>query len=392
MEIRCDDDTVTSIEINSPYIEVNDITYENSIFIIDCIFTKGGSISFNAIDDSLNEETFLIQVDKIQLSPYIEALVYAPYAEDSATGDNKISYIDSDKIKISFDINTELYSNLPISYTIVQQNNQPVTVHNQLFNYNMDTSENNFTLTVPDLMPGEYQVNFIFTGDNNYYPFQKVVNFQILKATPSHEIINNYTNFKNKQFFIYQPEFSEENPETLISNNNILLKTTQVGGIWTSVGYYLADGWVNTGLWECDFDIRLDGLININIQLLCALEPTFKALLGGWEGPLATTPIDSHVVRDNDDNLTLAPYDTVTETDLRHYITPWVHINIKKSSPTTLTITKTGDVTHNGSVTYEWQELSNYPRVTIGSKGNDDGDQHTTGKMLIKNFIVRGVY
>ena len=256
----------------------------------------------------------------------------------------------------------------------------------------MDESENNFTLTVPNLTPGQYQLEFIFTGDNNYYAFDKITNFEILKATPTHEIVNQYTNFKGHRFFIYQPEFTEENPETLISNNNILLKTTQVGGIWTSVGYYLADGWVNTGLWECDFDIRLNGLININIQLLCALEPTFKALLGGWEGPLATTPIDSHVVRDNDDNLTLAPYGTVTATDLRYYITPWVHINIKKSSPTTLTITKTGDVTHNGSVTYEWQELSNYPRVTIGSKGNDDGDQHTTGEMRIKNFIVRGVY
>lgn len=391
MEIRCNDDNVTSIDIYSPHIEVNNITYENNIFIIDATFTNGGNISFNAIDDSLSEETLSIQVNKINLEPYLEALVYAPYAEDPNTDDNQIAYVDVDKIAVSFNINTELYSNLSITYKITQGNNQ---LHTQSFTYNMDESENNFTLTVPNLTSGQYQLEFIFTGDNNYYAFDKITNFEIFKATPTHEIINQYTSFKGHRFFIYQPEFSEENPETLISNNNILLTTTQAGGTWTSVGYYLADGWVNTGLWECDFDMKLNRLHYINIQLLCALEPTFKALFRGWEGPLATTPIDSHVVRDNDDNLTLAPYGTVTATDSRYYnySTPWVHINIKKSSPTTLTITKTGDVAHNGSVTYEWQELSNYPRVTIGSKGNDDGDRRIIGKMSIKNFIVRGVY
>ena len=367
----------------------NNITIAGKL--LDATFTKGGNISFNAIDDSLSEEALSIQVNKINLEPYLETLVYAPYAESPNTDDNQIAYVDVDKIAVSFNINTELYSNLSITYKVKQRNNQ---LHTQLFTYNMDESENNFTLTVPNLTPGQYQLEFIFTGDNSYYAFDKITNFEIFKATPTHEIVNQYTSFKGHRFFIYQPEFSEENPETLISNNNILLTTTQVGGTWTSVGYYLADGWVNTGLWECDFDMKLNRLHYINIQLLCALEPTFKALFRGWEGPLATTPIDSHVVRDNDDNLTLAPYGTVTATDSRYYnySTPWVHINIKKSSPTTLTITKTGDVAHNGSVTYEWQELSNYPRVTIGSKGNDDGDRRIIGKMSIKNFIVRGVY
>lgn len=384
MEIRCNDDSVTSIDIDSPYIEVNNITYENNIFIIDATFIKAGNISFNAIDDSLSEETLSIQVNKINLEPYLEALVYAPYAEDPNTDNNQIGYIDIDKIAVSFNINTELYSNLSITYKIMQGNNQ---LHTQSFTYKMDESENNFTLTVPNLTPGQYQLEFIFTGDNNYYAFDKITNFEILKATPTHEIVNQYTNFKGHRFFIYQPEFTEENPETLLSNNHTLLSTTQSNGIWTSIGYCLEEGWANTGLWECDFDISCD-LKYLDIHILEALEPTWRNLIGGREGPIATNP-PGHSERDNDNTLSLLH----GRNRYANYLpVDWCHINMKKTSPTTIVVTKTNDTMDNGSVTYEWQELSNYPRVTIGSQGNEYGDRRIAGKMKIKNLIVRGVY
>lgn len=387
MEIRCNDDNVTSIDIDSPHIEVNNITYENNIFIIDATFTNGGNISFNAIDDSLSEETLSIQVNKINLEPYLEALVYAPYAEDPNTDDNQIAYIDMDKIAVSFNINTELYSNLSITYKITQGNNQ---LHTQSFTYKMDESENNFTLTVPNLTSGQYQLEFIFTGDNNYYAFDKITNFEIFKAIPTHEIVNQYTSFKGHRFFIYQPEFSEENPANVTSRGQNSY-SSQTNGIWETVHCYLTDGWYNTGLWECDFDLMTAnkyGIQYIGIALLMSLSPTlqseFSGLIGGWEGPLATNPSGTFT-RDNDDNLTLATYGYGTK------INDWVHINIKKTSPTTLTITKTGDVAHNGSVTYEWQELSNYEKLTFGTWNNPAG-HYTRGHVKIKNFIVRGVY
>ena len=404
IELLCNDASIEEINFESDYITANTITKEENKFIIDATFIKAGNIAFTIYTE--NEEIpFIIAVNKGTLNPSILIEKITPNGQTQTiynpdTGQEEIIttnlieevtqcyYDEVDKINISLILDEPLIDSINVAYSFNNQN---------IETYTFTTEENNKTFLIPNnTIPGVYNLSFTYTAGNNssYNSFQLTDTFTILKNTPTHTITDEYTAFKDMQFFIYEPEFSEENPETLISNNNILLATTQVGGIWTSVGYYLADGWVNTGLWECDFDMKLNRLHYINIQLLCALEPTFKALFRGWEGPLATTPIDSHVVRDNDDNLTLAPYGTVTATDSRYYSysTPWVHINIKKSSPTTLTITKTGDVTHNGSVTYEWQELSNYPRVTIGSKGNDDGDQRIIGKMSIKNFIVRGVY
>ena len=68
-------------------------------------------------------------------------------------------------------------------------------------------------------------------------------------------------------------------------------------------------------------------------------------------------------------------------------------INMKKTSPTTLIITKTGGQYNNGSVTYEWQNLSNYPRLTIGTGANEGISMNgLNGTVTIQNFIVRGVY
>ena len=391
MEIRCNDDNVTSIDIYSPHIEVNNITYENNIFIIDATFTNGGNISFNAVDDSLSEETLSIQVNKINLEPYLEALVYAPYAEDPNTDDNQIAYIDMDKIAVSFNINTELYSNLSITYKITQGNNQ---LHTQSFTYKMDESENNFTLTVPNLTPGQYQLEFIFTGDNSYYAFDKITNFEIFKAIPTHEIVNQYTSFKGHRFFIYQPEFSEENPETLIKESCSSATSSQSNGVWDFVGYYLSKGWANTGIWECDFDISGD-IKYVGLDVLCAISSSnqITKLIGGWEGPIATNPPGTYT-RNSDNTLSFLPKklgfaNTETTTEISTFTE--CHINMKKTSPTTLIITKTNGECNNGSVIYEWQNLSNYPKLTIGAHVNPSRCQKR-GTIKIKNFIVRGVY
>ena len=64
---------------------------------------------------------------------------------------------------------------------------------------------------------------------------------------------------------------------------------------------------------------------------------------------------------------------------------------MKKTSATTLTITKTSDNLYDESVTYEWEELSNYEKLTFGTWNNPAGNA-VYGHLRIKNFIVRGVY
>ena len=106
-------------------------------------------------------------------------------------------------------------------------------------------------------------------------------------------------------------------------------------------------------------------------------------LIGGWEGPLATNPPGNYT-RDNNNTLSVLNGSIFSNNNV-----PWCHINIKKTSPTTLTITKTGDNVNNGSVTYEWQELSNYPTLTFGTWAHD---RQNIAYLKVKNFIVRGVY
>ena len=387
IQIQCNDDEINSIELSSEYINMMDYKFENNIFTITAEFIKTGIIQFDAIGDDLTSETFNITVNKVNLSEYIKVDIGVINPEDERTIGNNISIVDIDKAQAFFSISDVLYSDLSIKYAITQGNNE---LSVQTFTYYQDTENNDFTLTVPNLTPGQYQLEFIFTGDNSYYAFDKIINFEILKATPTHEIVNQYTSFKGHRFFIYQPEFTEENAANVTSRGQNSY-SSQTNGIWETVHCYLTDGWYNTGLWECDFDLMTadtNGIRYIGIALLMSLSPTlqseFGSLIGGWEGPLATNPSGTFT-RDNDDNLTLATYGYSTE------INDWVHINIKKTSPTTLTITKTGDVAHNGSVTYEWQELSNYEKLTFGTWNNPAG-HFTLGHVKIKDFIVRGIY
>lgn len=387
IQIQCNDDEINSIELSSEYINMMDYEFENNIFTITAEFIKTGIIQFDAIGDDLTAETFNITVNKVNLSEYIEADIGVINPEDERTIGNNISIVDIDKAQAFFSISDVLYSDLSIKYAITQGNNELFV---QTFTYYQDTENNDFTLTLPQLSSGTYKVSFIFYGDSNYNSFNIEKKFIIVKPIPTHTITDQYTAFKDMQFFIYEPEFTEENPANVTSRGQNSY-SSQTNGIWETVHCYLTDGWYNTGLWECDFDLMTAnkyGIRYIGIALLMSLSPTlqseFSGLIGGWEGPLATNPSGTFT-RDNDDNLTLATYGYGTK------INDWVHINIKKTSPTTLTITKTGDVAHNGSVTYEWQELSNYEKLTFGTWNNPAG-HYTRGHVKIKNFIVRGVY
>ena len=94
-------------------------------------------------------------------------------------------------------------------------------------------------------------------------------------------------------------------------------------------------------------------------------------------GDIAANPIGTYT-RDNNNTLQVSQ-----NTSL------WCHISIQKISPTTLIITKTKDTINNGKVIYEWQELSNYSKLTFGAEINNT--ENNNKYLKIKNFSIRGV-
>lgn len=385
LQIQCNDTDINSIELESEYVNMLDFSLENNIFTITAEFLQAGTIQFNAIGNDLTSETFNITVNKVNLTNYIETNIGVHEPEDESTVDDTISTVDIDKAQVFFTISNVLYSDLSIKYVIKQGNNELST---QTFTYYQNTQNNNFILSIPTLSPGTYKIVFIYYGDNNYINFNVEKEFTIAKSTPTHSITSQHTAFKDMQFFIYKPEFTEENPETLTANDNTLLATNQSNGVWESIGYYLAEGWINTGLWECDFDIA-GNIQYVGLYILCALSSSsIKHLIGGREGVIASNPPGTYT-RDNDSNLYLLSGTSYWNSSSANFAQ--CHINIKKTSPTTLIITKTNGEYHNGSVTYEWQELSNYPRLTLGTQGNESGERRIKGKVKISNLIVRGV-
>lgn len=399
IELLCNDASIEEINLESDYITANTITKEGNKFIIDATFIKAGNVGFT-IHTEDEEIPFTITVNKGTLNPSIliekitpngqTQTIYNPDTEQEETIiTNSIEevtqcyYDEVDKINISLIFDEPLIENINVIYSF---DNQDIET------YTFTTEENDKTFLIPNnTISGVYNLSFTYTAGNNnsYNSFQVTDTFTILKSIPTHEITDQYTAFKNLQFFIYQPEFTENNPETLTADDNTLLATNQSDGIWESCGYYLANGWANTGTWECDFDIKGD-MMYIGFWI-CAIQSSIKHLFGGWEGNLASNPPGTYT-RSNDDKIAF-----INKTgnlwglgNARYF--DWCHVNIKKTSPTTITITKTGGEYYNGSVTYEWQELSNYPIITIGSQGNEDGDRRVIGKLKIKNLIVRGVY
>ena len=109
-------------------------------------------------------------------------------------------------------------------------------------------------------------------------------------------------------------------------------------------------------------------------------------LMGAWEGCIAspTSGLGSNVQRDNNDCLTV-----VHRSIWDNPSTPWIHINIKKTSPTTLVVTKTGDTANNGTVTFTNCELlDTYEKMSVGATSNGGS---VIGKPTFKNFRVKRI-
>ena len=183
--------------------------------------------------------------------------------------------------------------------------------------------------------------------------------------------------------YLYAPSFTADHP-TPTTKLDSGYQVLQANGELTLIGGCITNGWSNDGLWECDYDVKWNGTRYQWFRTLMALPNT--ALLGGWEGCLVNpqTSLGNNVQRDNNDCLTV-----VHQSIWDNPSTPWIHINIKKTSPTTLIVTKTGDTANNGTVTFtNCDLLDSYEKMSVGATSNGGS---VIGKPTFKNFRVKRI-
>lgn len=183
--------------------------------------------------------------------------------------------------------------------------------------------------------------------------------------------------------YLYAPSFTTDHP-TPTTKLDSGYQVSQANGELTLIGGCISDGWSNDGLWECDYDVKWNGTRYQWFRTLMALPNT--SLMGAWEGCIAspTSGLGSNVQRDNNDCLTV-----VHRSIWDNPSTPWIHINIKKTSPTTLVVTKTGDTANNGTVIFTNCELlDTYEKMSVGATSNGGS---VIGKPTFKNFRVKRI-
>ena len=194
IQIQCNDESVTSIDIESEYIVPYNITYENGIFNVFADFKKGGTISFNVTDNYQATETFTIIVDKKDLLPSINASVNVKNPADNNSTINNIAMIDMSRAYVLFDIDEVINSDLSINYMVDNNIIQTFTY------YSSDSSEkgtNNALILPSTLKSGTHNINFTCTGNDTYKQFNKNITFTIFKSQPTHTIANKYSAYKS---------------------------------------------------------------------------------------------------------------------------------------------------------------------------------------------------
>lgn len=380
IQILCHDESIDYIEIDG--LDVQYIERNNNIFNVHIVSNETGPINFSVNSDNI-KEFFTLTINKIDISQYINANIIL---NDEVV--DTLSMTDINHAIVRIEKATSIDENLEITYGFKDDTSFYL---DNVFQWN--ASLTSIDKPLPNgLHIGDFLINLTSAESNHYLPFTIDIPLTIIKGEPDIDIDETHTAFNDFNFFVYQPEFTKSNPAHVTSRGPNSY-STQIDGIWESIHCYLSDGWYNTGTWECDFDLTCGNSLNdsytpkyMGIGLLISLSPIppsqNECLIGGWEGPLASNP-PGHYTRDNDSDLSIGTYTTI--------IKEWIHINMKKTSATTLTITKTSDNLYDESVTYEWQELSNYEKLTFGTWNNPAGNT-VYGHLRIKNFIVRGVY
>lgn len=187
---------------------------------------------------------------------------------------------------------------------------------------------------------------------------------------------------------LFQPAFDGTTPVIKqYTNSNA---NTQSDGVATFKGCVIDEGWDNTGLWEITVDIAyLSGIRYTGLILLTNLTTPFSGWgIRNWEGPVTGTPN----VSTGTSTYTKTPNDTLTDLSGSIYNNPtvnWYTLHMTKTSPTTLEVYKEfSDESVSTTVVYEWEQLSDVDRVTMGGATNS-ADTSAYESVYMRNLVVR---
>ena len=181
--------------------------------------------------------------------------------------------------------------------------------------------------------------------------------------------INSETNDYFDDIGIY-PVFDENTPVIKQGSNSNAFRYLG-DGIISLKGAVLAEGWDNTGLWHmsvemCSPALKYTGFVftRADYQTLPNLDKKWG--IDNWEGSITKDPhIDGGATSSN---FTKTPNTSLSDGNYTTTNVQWYTLHIKKTSPTTLEIWKNENT--NNKVVYEWAELSDVERVTIGTNTN----------------------
>ena len=176
---------------------------------------------------------------------------------------------------------------------------------------------------------------------------------------------------------------------TVTPDLNTIATTTRMGtptksnGIISGRGYTFTEGWDNTGLWQCDFEVSFDNQRYAGICFwteagkYCDTESRFPAIRtfeGSWNANIVNLPSGYTQTYKNDTN-----YATWQSGAIG-----WFDVHIKKDAPNHLVIwsdakNKTCEVTSD--------YLSVPERVTCGGVANGNDYNHY-GQTRIRNLTI----
>lgn len=189
----------------------------------------------------------------------------------------------------------------------------------------------------------------------------------------------------------YYPVFDENTPVIKQGSNSNAFQYLG-DGIISLKGAVFANGWDNTGLWEMNVDIYIPSLrytgfvfTSSDYQKL----PKFKEKWGidNWEGSITENP--RIMGGSYSSNFTKTPNSLLSDGNSGTVRVPWYTLHMKKTSLTTLEVWKNNDI--ENKVVYEWAELSDVERVTIGTNTNMaySSTQGEGGSFYFKNLQVK---
>ena len=177
--------------------------------------------------------------------------------------------------------------------------------------------------------------------------------------------------------------------EVITPDLNTIATTTRMGtptksnGIVSGRGYTFTEGWDNTGLWQCDFEVSFDNQRYAGICFwteagrYCDTESRFPAIRtfeGSWNANIVNLPSGYTQTYKNDTN-----YATWQSGAIG-----WFDVHIKKDAPDHLVIWSDAK-NKTCEVTSDYLSVPN--KVTCGgvANGNDYGN---FGKTKIRNLTV----